>query len=148
MEFWQNVLAAFVEAVCRTSMARRSTHLAAKLISQTFHLLYEHYERSWKRSADEVVVDTDELDEKATDKLGVDFERIDARERQGNEINRLRRHLRSGLLSNDDFHLLIESRILGKSLQDCARALGITYQAAKKRRLRAESILRQFEANH
>jgi len=145
-EFWQNIMSAFMEAVCRINVEHRSTRLAAWLINQTIHRLYEQYERIWERNEDEVVVDMDELDRKSTEKLGVDFAGLDARERQENDTARLQRHLRSGLLSKDDFRLLLESRVQGKPLQGCADELGLTYQVAKKRRLRAEAALRQFEA--
>ncbi len=67
------------------------------------------------------------------------------REVQENEIERLRQHMDTGRITEADFLLLVGTRVYGKSVADYAREAGMNYQAAKKRRQRAEAAIRRFE---
>ena len=93
----------------------------------------------------EFTADPEEIDALAGGVEGIDFAGIELREAQEIEIERLREHLDAGRITEADFLLLIGTRVYGKSVADYAREAGLDYQVAKKRRQRAEAVIRRFE---
>jgi len=91
------------------------------------------------------LVDPEEIDALAGGVEGIDFAGIELREAQEIEINRLREHFEADRITEADFLLLIGTRVYGKSVADYAREAGLDYQVAKKRRQRAEAVIRRFE---
>ena len=61
------------------------------------------------------------------------------------EINRLRRHMEAGRITEFDYLLLVGTRVYRKPLAEYAREVGVSYEKAKKRRQRAERKLREYE---
>jgi len=144
-ERWQNVTWTFLQVLCRIDVKRRPDRLVQKVYNDTVHHLHDEYRRAWNRSSREFTAEPDEIDALAGGVEGIDFAGIELREAQEIEINRLREHLDAGRITEADFLLLIGTRVYGKSVADYARETGLDYQVAKKRRQRAEAVIRRFE---
>lgn len=142
---WSNVYWAFHETICRIDVRKRSDKLTQRIINGTVHRLHDIYRRDWDRYGTEVTTDPQEDAALFGSVEGVDLVGIDLRRAQQQEIQRLRGHLHAGRISEADFFLLVGTRVYGSSLADYARDSGLGYQAAKKRRLRAEAAIRWFE---
>ena len=144
-ELWQNLTWAFLRVVCRVDARRRPHRLAQKLINDTVHHLGDEYRRIWDRAAKEIQVAPDSVayygrwDD-------INYAAIELALFQEVEIERLRWYVKRGLIREEDFLLLVGTRVYGKSLGECAEEAGIGYQAAKKRRQRAEATIRDGEA--
>jgi hypothetical protein len=70
---------------------------------------------------------------------------MDFREQLDLQVRRFRHHLDAGRIGEVDFNLLVGTRVYGKLLRECAEEAGLSYQAAKKRRQRAEAAIRRAE---
>jgi len=144
-ERWQNITWTFLQVLCRIDVKRRPDRLVQKVYNDTVHHLHDEYRRAWNRSSREFTAEPDEIDALAGGVEGIDFAGIELREAQEIEINRLREHLEANRITEADFLLLIGTRVYGKSVADYAREAGLDYQVAKKRRQRAEAVIRRFE---
>ncbi len=144
-ERWQNITWTFLKVVCRVDVKRRPDRLVQKVYNDTVHHLHDEYRRAWNRTNREFAADPEEIDLLAGGVEGIDFAGIELRERQELEIERLREHLTAGRISDADFLLLVGTRVYGKSIADYAREARLDYQVAKKRRQRAEAVIRRFE---
>jgi len=144
-ERWQNITWTFLQVLCRVDVKRRPDRLVQKVYNDTVHHLHDEYRRAWNRSSREFTAEPEEIDALAGGVEGIDFAGIELREKQEIEINRLREHLDAGRITEADFLLLIGTRVYGKSVADYAREAGLDYQVAKKRRQRAEAVIRRFE---
>ena len=144
-ERWQNIVWTFLQVLCRVDVRRRPDRLVQKVFNDTVHHLYNEYRRAWERTKHEVAVDPEEINALAGGIEGIDFAGIERREAQEIEIKRLREHAEAGRITEVDFLLLVGTRVYGRSVSDYAREAGLGYQAAKKRRQRAEAAIRCFE---
>ncbi|GAB4137507.1 MAG: hypothetical protein Fur0037_02670 [Planctomycetota bacterium] len=144
-ERWQNITWTFLQVLCRVDVKRRPERLVQKVFNDTVHHLHDEYRRAWNRTNREFTAEPEEIDALAGGVEGIDFAGIELREKQEIEINRLREHLEAGRITEADFLLLIGTRVYGKSVADYAREAGLDYQVAKKRRQRAEAVIRRFE---
>jgi hypothetical protein len=144
-ERWQNVTWTFLQVLCRVDVKRRPDRLVQKVFNDTVHHLHDEYRRAWNRTNREFTAEPEEIEALAGGTEGIDFAGIELREKQEIEIERLREHLVAGRLTEADFLLLIGTRVYGKSVADYAREAGLDYQVAKKRRQRAEAVIRRFE---
>ena len=144
-ERWQNITWTFLHVLCRVDVKRRPDRLVQKVYNDTVHHLHDEYRRTWKRANREFTAEPEEIDALAGGVEGIDFAGIELREAQEMEIQRLREHLDAGRITEPDFLLLIGTRVYGKSVADYAREAGLDYQVAKKRRQRAEAVIRRFE---
>ncbi|MDH5527832.1 MAG: hypothetical protein OEY97_11055 [Nitrospirota bacterium] len=142
-ELWQNVLWTFLRVVCRIDVDRRPVRLVQKVFNDTVHDLHEEYRRTWDRTQPERPWD-DEIHVLAVGH-GIDFDRIALEELREAELRKLHGHRKAGRLGETDFLLLIGMRIYGESVADYARRVGVGYEAAKKRRQRAEATLRRVD---
>ena len=142
---WSNVTWAFLKVICRIDVARRPDRLVQKVVNDTIHVLYEGYRQEWDRSSREIATDPDELEKLAGAVEGIDFDAMDAREVREAEVERLRSHMKAGRISEADFHLIVGTRLYGKLVREYAAEAGISFQAAKKRRQRAEAAIRRYE---
>jgi len=141
-ELWQNILNSFVQAVAAVDLERRATRLAGGIISQTIHLLYRHYLRVWRRAENEIPQDTETLDTRCTDALGVDFGALHDSEIRNQQRERLNRLRNLGYISELDHELLLRTRVENQSMRDCAVAMGLSHSMLRKRRVRAQQFLR------
>jgi hypothetical protein len=144
-ERWQNIAWTFLQVICRIDVKRRPDHLVQKLYNDTVHHLHDEYRRIWARMNREFTADPEEIEALIGETEGVDTSDIELREAQEIEIERLRQHLEAGRITEADFLLLVGTRVYGQSIADYARGAGLDYQVAKKRRQRAEAVIRRFE---
>ena len=145
-ERWQNVVWTFLHVLCRIDVRRRPDRLVQKVYNDTVHHLYDDYRRAWDRTNQEVQANPEEIDALVGGVEGIDVAGIERREAQAIEIERLREPMNAGWITEADYLLLIGTRVYGTSVADYARARGVAYQVAKKRRQRAEAAIRRFEA--
>lgn len=71
---------------------------------------------------------------------------MDAQDEQEARVRRWRRFVDAGTISENDFALLVATRLRGQSLRQCAKELGISYSTASKRRQRAEQLVGRPES--
>ncbi len=147
-ERWQNIVWTFLQVVCRLDVKRRPDRLVQKVFNDTIHRLHDEYRRTWNHTNRELVTDPEEIDALADTIAGIDLAGIEFREAQEIEVRRLRGHLDAGRISEEDFLLLIGTRVYGQSVADYAREAGLDYQVAKKRRQRAEAVIDRFEQHN
>lgn len=144
-ELWQRIYWAFHQSVCRIDVARRRDRLVQRIYNATIHRLHDDYRREWLHAEREVATDPAELTALSGIAEGIDFEGMDLRKACQKEIDRLRGHLDAGRISEADFLLLIGTRLYGQSISEYARGAGLNTEAAKKRRQRAEAVIRRHE---
>ncbi|PIQ83235.1 MAG: hypothetical protein COV75_08485 [Candidatus Omnitrophica bacterium CG11_big_fil_rev_8_21_14_0_20_63_9] len=144
-ERWQNIVWTFLQVICRIDVKRRPDRLVQKVFNDTIHHLHDEYRRVWTRADRELAMDPENLHALSGRVEGINFARIDLRERQQIEIQRLRQHMEAGRISEPDWLLLIGTRVYGQSLIDYSRLVGLDYQVAMKRRQRAEAVIHRFE---
>lgn len=144
-ERWQNITWTFLQVLCRIDVKRRPDRLVQKVYNDTVHHLHDEYRRAWNRTNREFTADPEEIEALAGGTEGIDTAGIELREAHEIEINRLREHLDAGRITEADFLLLVGTRVYGQSIADYARGAGLDYQVTKKRRQRAEAVIRRFE---
>lgn len=144
-ELWQNLTWTFLRVVCRIDLRRRPHGLGQKVLNDTVHRLWEEYRRQYGRDASEIPTDPEELDALIEGEEDIDYEGIGQRLAQEAELKRLRAHREAGRLSEEDYLLLVGTRVYGQSAAEYARERGLSCELARKRRLRAEAALRRHE---
>lgn len=140
-ELWQRIYWAFHQTVCRIDVARRRDHLVQRIYNATIHRLHDDYRRDWVHTEREMATDPEEMADLAGIAEGIDFDRLDLRRAHQQEIDRLQAHLDAGRITEADFLLLVGTRLYGQSLSEYAHGAGLTTEAAKKRRQRAEAAI-------
>jgi len=144
-ELWANAVWAFLRAVCRLDLAKRPERLVQKLVNDTAGCLRVEYGLARHRAAIEIPTDPHLLELLAGGAEHPGFAEVEFRDEQEGQIRRLREHLEVGRIGDTDFNLLVGTRVYGRLLRECAEEAGLTYEAAKKRRQRAEAAIRPFE---
>jgi hypothetical protein len=144
---WQAVLVAACEVFARIDPAQRRVRLRQKIINDTAHRLYEGYCRVWRHAEREItglaaphgaLVSDEHWDDALLDVL-------DQRDAEQRQASRLARFRDAGIITSDDYLLVVGTRIYGRRVADQAVDLQLSYQAAKKRRQRAEAAIRRAE---
>jgi DNA-directed RNA polymerase specialized sigma24 family protein len=146
-ERWQNIVWTFLRVVSRLDPQRRRERIVQKVFNDTVHFLHADYRRQWNKSESETPMDLEDLSDLQGEE-DVDLDAIDRRLSEEKEIQRLRFHQNANRLSEEDFLLIIGTRVYGQSMSAYAKLAGLNYQAAKKRRQRAELAIRKFEEDH
>ncbi|MDD2709103.1 MAG: hypothetical protein PHV34_14045 [Verrucomicrobiae bacterium] len=148
-ERWQNLLWAFLQTLSKLDPAKRPNRLVQKIINDTFRRFFDKCRPGWEQSMREITTAPDEFERLvAGDENGVNFDGMDLSSTQDLEIDRLIGHLNEGRLCEEDFLLLVATRVFGKSAAQYAHEMGMDQDLARKRRLRAESALRKFETKN
>lgn len=145
-ELWQNITWTFLRVVSRIDIRRRPYGLVQKVFNDTVHHLWDNYRRQFVRASFETLADPEDIESMAGADDGIDYERIGLRLAQEAETKRLRGHLEAGLISEEDYLLLIGTRVYGKSAAEYAREQGLSSELMRKRRLRAEAAIRRHES--
>jgi len=142
---WQNVLWAFVRGVSALDVNQRKERLFEKLYAETARQLYRQYDRLWEWKDQEILVDPQDLAEsdQAAEDLGLTA--LERHEEYELALKRIHEHFVEGHIKEQDFVLLMGTRVYGKSLVDYCRETGMSHAAARKRRSRAEAIIRDHE---
>jgi len=143
---WSNVTWAYLKAANNLDPATRPHGIARKLFNDTVHHLYEIYRAEWDQQKREAPTDPMVLSDlydrpapppQASPETGHLHDRIMAS---------LIDHMKAGRIGELDYLLILGTRIYGKALSQCAEEAGLAYQAAKKRRQRAESVIREYNS--
>ncbi len=143
-ELWQSILCTFFEVTRRVDVAKRRERYLQKVYNDTVHRLHDRYRRLWNARNHEHAVSPTDLDA-VVGADGVDTDSIDLREAQRKKVEHYRQCLHEGWITLEGFRLLLETRVHGKSLVHYARDWRISYEATKKRRQRAEAVIRREE---
>jgi len=135
---WGNVYEAFFDAVRTLDPDEIPTGLAQYIFRRTLYGVRNHYRRSWRRdrrfvSLDELVAAGEEDGCRMEQACPVD---------QLDEGRRLLESLIRDGLSPTDALIVVATRIYKDTLPEIAGDLGLTAESAKKRRQRAEAVLR------
>jgi len=144
-ELWHNIAWTFLEVLCRIDVRSRPERLGQKVVNDTAHHLHDEYRRIWDRANKERAADPEEMEGLSGLVTEINTVDMELREAQELEIGRLREHLEAGRITEADYLLLVGTRVYGKPVVDYAREMGVAYQVAKKRRQRAEAVIRGFE---
>jgi len=145
-ELWQDVHCTFLEVLGRIDLAKRSARLVQKIYNDTHHRLRDKYRRRQQLTGRETPTCEEELEVVAGVVPDIDFDGIAVREWQEAELDRFRRHLVNGTIPGTGFEVLAATRVRGMSVSQYAAEVGIGFQAAKKRRQRAEEAIRRAES--
>lgn len=156
---WTSVQWAFFEAICGVDLGRRRDWLAKKILNDAYHNIRRGYSEQEANRARCVPLDVAEWAEERKDEGGdedddrrskapdspmAEPDREIARFEARDTIDGLKRQLwqevEAGRLREVDYYLLVGTEIYRKTIADCAGKLGITPEAAKKRRQRAIHI--------
>lgn len=145
-ELWQNITWTFLRLVSRIDVRARPYGLVQKVFNDTVRHLWDEYRRQYARSSFETLADPADIETLAGADDGIDYEGIGLRLAQEAETKRLRGHLEAGRISEEDYLLLIGTRVYGKSAAEYARDHGMNSELMRKRRLRAEATIRRHES--
>lgn len=143
-ELWQNINWTFLRVIHRLNPRMRPYGLVQKVFNDTVHHLWDHYRGQYARTGREDATDPEDLAALASAD-DIDYEAIGLRLAQEAEIRRLRWHLDAGRINDEDFLLLVGTRVYGKSAAEYARETGMDSALARQRRFRAESAIRRHE---
>jgi hypothetical protein len=147
-ERWQNIVWTFLRIVCKIDPEQRPQGLPKKIKNDTIHHLWDEYRRVLERARCELPMDDDALIEIAGGTDDIDYDGINAEMERHAHVESLRDYLGRGSINDSDFLLLVGTRVYGETLADYARKRGLNYQAAKKRRQRAEAAIRQSDEDN
>ena len=143
-ELWQNIVWIFMRAICRLDISRRSSRLAQKLINDVHHDLHDLYSRRWSRTAPEDLQPSGDFD--SLPAVILDAETwILRKEAQVHAHRRLRRMFEGADHEATDALIVLATRLYDHALDETAKRFDLTYEAAKKRRQRAEDRLRRAD---
>jgi len=147
-ERWGRIVWTFLEVVCRLDLRQRPRRLVQKLVNDTVYHLYRQCRRDWDEREFAPPMDPDLLEELTGGVEDPGFALFEARDAQEARIAHLHGHMKGGLITEADFLLLVGTRVYGQPLADYVRQHGLNYEAAKKRRQRAEAAIRRHERSH
>jgi len=142
---WQNVTWAFLQAVCRLDPTRRPSRLAAKVINDTASGLYRNYRSEWRYAGMERPTEDEELTTLAGGAEAIGIAAFELWDSVQARAARLRERVERGRISEEDYLMLVATRIYGETLADWCRDHAVDYELARKRRQRAEAKLRKME---
>lgn len=145
---WNELICCFLETCKKEAVKGRNSELRKIITSRSQRRLYEIALRHWNTGKLIIEVDplvlSNHIDPKS-DPVLQDF-RQDQREQFQDAEMLYRRHLESGLITDIDYHILVGTRLLNRSLPEQGVLLGLNPEAAKKRRQRAEAAIEKIEA--
>lgn len=140
---WSNVIWSFLKVVQRIDLQKRPDHLVQKVINDSLHGLYVIYRREWDRAAFETPMDPDCVADMAGAAEAPEIVAVELRDEQEAQATGFRQHLEAGRITEGGFHALVSTRVYGRPLRECAEERGISFHAAKQRRLRAQTAIRR-----
>ncbi|MCD6404319.1 MAG: hypothetical protein J7M19_00670 [Planctomycetes bacterium] len=143
-ERWSNVTWAFLQVICRIDVSKRPDRLVQKVINDTIHAVHDEYRREWDRTNCEIPTDPDLLEALAGAAEDAGMVEVLISEEREFQIHRLREHMEVGCITETDLALIVGTRVYGRPLRECAEEADLSYEAAKKRRHRAEAAIRSF----
>ena len=141
-ELWTNTVYTFLQAVCDWDLVKRPDRLFRRLVNYTTWRMGVDYRRARSQAEMELPSDPEMVEFLSGGSEDVSFMMIEFRDDQDALIRWLQEHMEAGRITEVDFHLLVGKFVYGRLLRECADEVGLSYQAAKKRRQRAEATVR------
>jgi hypothetical protein len=147
---------AFLEVLHRLDPDQRRTRLGQKILNDVLHDVRLHYARERARAKQRVPLFADRQDKDDTDDRAgvpapgaedVEFAAVEFRHDRDWACARLKGLARKGRISRADALILMGCHLYGRSIEEMAARLGLTYQTAKRSRLRAVAYLNKWEKN-
>jgi DNA-directed RNA polymerase specialized sigma24 family protein len=129
-DLWQVLFVALLERIRTYPLARRPRKIASNLLWDTVHVAYDELQRAGAFISDLP--------------LGEPLEVAEAPETPEDVDAVLRRAMLAGAVTAAEAELIAQTRIEGAALQEVAQRLGVTYNALKVRRQKAERRLLIF----
>lgn len=131
LELWSEVWWSFLQKILKYPLERRPQKVAANLMMDT----RQHLHRLWQPD----LTNMESLEEVDEEDLAVEPQFDDPLQAQARALI----EGEDADFTEDDHSILIGTRVYGEDLRDVAHRLGISYDAARKRRQRIEEKLRQ-----
>jgi hypothetical protein len=144
---WSNITWVFLRVIHRFDTERRRDRLTQKVVNDTIHHLHDEYRRTWDLESRHHLPREGEEDPPEVEDPDWPIAEEAAEWRCDREVRtRLyRKHLRDGLIDEEEYFVLVGTRVYGWTVAVCAERLGVSYQALKKRRQRAERVIRPWD---
>lgn len=134
---WGDVYWAFLNTVSRYPLSQRTTKIAMNVKLDTLKKVSRWHQRENKRQ--EKFIPIDETDIANT---------IPAASRYTDSLNRaqmfLEQFVKLGVITEADFYLIMGTRVYGSLLREYASDHGLSVEAVKKQRQRAESAIKSY----
>ena len=136
---WSEVLFAFVRAIRRFSLERRNERISGKIYNDVVHDLFRACSKRNEIAEREIAHDPAEMarmiEEKSERACAPSPDRRDV------IVEFLNRHRRMGVIDDVERNLFTAVLADGMTVKDAAAHVGISYEAAKKRKQRAEMAI-------
>ncbi len=143
-ELWQNILVTFFQVIGQLDVVKRECRLVQKIFNDTMNRLHHIYAKSWTQVNNETLMPSDQVEALIGGIEDVSFELVDYQDMMEAQASLLRQHLAAGRIDKQEHHLLVRTRVHQETIRECAGEIGLAYEAARKRRLRAEAKLRRW----
>ncbi len=139
-EFWQDLVAAFLESVRRFDVGRWPDRIAARLLGHTRKRLHRRCEPRWEARRSERPLEPRDL-EIAGATPGIDWASLELGEVRESELRSLAAARDSGVIGEADYHLLVGTCVYGRSSAEIARERGVSDEGLRKRKQRARAAV-------
>jgi hypothetical protein len=147
---YSQVFWAFTMALRRIDLDKRTCRLGSKVIQDMRHDVRHAYDLERARARRIAYLDDEAFGdcghESTMSALRVQdtgFASVEYRHDTSWAIAQLKAHVRSGHLTHTDFLILVGCHLYGRTLDEMAARQGLNYDAVKKRRQRAVSLLKK-----
>jgi len=136
---WSDVLFVFLRVIRRFNLERRNERISGKIYNDVAHDLYQTCSKRLAITEREIVHDPEEMNRMAgREEPGADESSPDRRDII---VEFLDRYRRMGVIDDIERNLLAAVLADGMCLKKAAAQAGISYEAAKKRKQRAETAI-------
>lgn len=134
-DLWQNIHWFFIRSIYNTDLEDQDYPVAIKIYYKIRGFVRDAYKSEWSYQKHFLDIDETYLEDFIDKKYATEM-------RIRKWISRLHDFQRKGIISEIDYHLIVDNLIYEESLHDCAFDLGLTYENAKKHRQRALKKIR------
>lgn len=142
-DLWQNTMLQFLRVLAECDPpCSRVSHLT-RVFHKTVGRVRKQYQRAWRLAAAErAMLNAMNANQFVVHHAG--FNCVDDEDELQHGLALLHRGVESGLIRETDRDLILTAGQSGISLRNLSKKIGISYDAAKKRRQRAGKRLREF----
>jgi hypothetical protein len=157
---WCRITWAFLQTVMGLNTEQRSERFVQRIYGETYKRTHRDYEKEWNwerplrsldpRPKDATIPwwhnpDGDDHFRREPGESDWGMALWEITDELDLEIARLRAHHEAGRLSEADFYLLVGTTVYKQSLAEYVEEHGLDYEATKKRRQRAQAVIRQAD---
>jgi len=136
---WSEVFFAFLRAIRRFSLDRRNEHISGKIYNDLLHDFYRACSKRRELAEREIAHDPEEMRRMADEKAHAAD--VTSSDRRDIIVEFLHRQCRAGNIDDIERDLLVAILADGLTVKDAAVRVGISYEAGKKRKQRAEKAI-------